>query len=176
MTMPPQQPPPPWGSWYEGNPRAWWNENPRRPPTGPDYRVSDAERNALADLLSKHYGDGRLDDEEFKARMDRTMSAKTQSDLAGLTTDLPRLDSEGQLPDRQSRHPHRRHSPLSGLGFVLGVVLTVSFVSWSVSSVFFAPHVAWLLVLIVGLLLWRRHSWRSWHRHHHRSHPTPPPF
>ena len=54
-------------------------------------RVSDAERAEVADRLSKHYGDGRLDQAEFNERLDRAMNAKTQADLNGLTDDLPEV-------------------------------------------------------------------------------------
>ena len=57
---------------------------------GRQLRVSDAERNEVAELLSKHYGDGRLDAAEFQERLDRAMSAKTRADLSGLLADLPR--------------------------------------------------------------------------------------
>jgi hypothetical protein len=136
--------------------------------------VSDAERNSLADLLAQHYGDGRLDDVEFKERMDRAMSAKTRSDLNGLTADLPRLG-----PDTPVAAPRHHHRPIRGVLFpVLAAVVVVSIVSWSLSSVFFfAPHVPWVLVAIVAVLLWRRQSWRSWHRHHdHPSGSATPPF
>jgi hypothetical protein len=132
--------------------------------------VSDAERNSLADLLAKHYSDGRLDDAEFKERMDRAMSAKTRSDLNGLTADLPRLGPERPVPV-----PPRRHR----LTPILGLVLAVGIVSWSLSSAFFfVPHVPWVLVAIVGVLLWRRHSWHVWHHHHDQQHSAsaPPPF
>ena len=32
----------------------------------PNMRISDAERTEVADRLSRHYGDGRLDSEEFE--------------------------------------------------------------------------------------------------------------
>jgi hypothetical protein len=41
------------------------------------------------------------------------------------------------------------------------------------------PHGPWLLVAIIGVLLWRRHSWhRHDHQHSHsqHSHSAPPPF
>lgn len=164
MNTPPQPPPPPW---------AWGYESVRRPPGGSDLRVSDAERNAMADLLAKHYGDGRLDDEEFKARIDRAMAAKTRSDMFGLTDDLPGLEAEGQAPVPPRRH---RYGLPRLPGLVIGVFLAIWIVSWSASSMLFSPHVPWLLVGIVGLLLWRHHSRRSWHRHHDHSHPAPPPF
>ena len=61
------------------------------PSTDATLRVSDAERNDVADKLSRHFADGRLDQAEFKERLDAAMSAKTQGDLAGLFDDLPPL-------------------------------------------------------------------------------------
>ena len=52
-------------------------------------RVSDADRNAVAEQLGVHYADGRLDQAEFDDRISRTMAAKTRGDLAGLFDDLP---------------------------------------------------------------------------------------
>ena len=52
-------------------------------------RVSDAERNEVADELSRNYGEGRLDETEFNHRLDQAMQAKTRSDLTGLLDDLP---------------------------------------------------------------------------------------
>ena len=52
-------------------------------------RISDAERAEVSDRLSKHYGDGRLDETEFSKRLDQAMHAVTQSDLNGLFDDLP---------------------------------------------------------------------------------------
>src|SRR6516165_3668847 len=51
-------------------------------------RVSDAERQAVADRLAEHFADGRLDQAEFDDRVGRAMSAKTRADLSGLFTDL----------------------------------------------------------------------------------------
>ena len=66
-------------------------------------RVSDAERNEVADKLSRHFADGRLDQAEFKERLDAAMSAKTQGDLAGLFDDLPPLASEPPPPPSRRR-------------------------------------------------------------------------
>ena len=52
-------------------------------------RVSDADRNAVAEQLGAHYADGRLDQAEFDERISRTMAAKTRGDLTGLFDDLP---------------------------------------------------------------------------------------
>ena len=62
----------------------------RRPgPADPHMRVSDAERAEVADRLSRHYGDGRLDQAEFEERLDQAMKAKTRADFGGLFADLP---------------------------------------------------------------------------------------
>jgi Domain of unknown function (DUF1707) len=55
----------------------------------PSLRVGDAERSEVADLLAKHYSDGRLDHAEFSERLDQAMKAKTISELTGLLADLP---------------------------------------------------------------------------------------
>ena len=68
----------------------------RRDTQAPDatMRASDTERNAVADKLSRHYAEGRLDEVEFKNRLDTAMSATTRGDLNGLFDDLPPLPSE----------------------------------------------------------------------------------
>lgn len=65
-----------------------------RPVPNAYLRVSDAERQQVADVLKQHATDGRLDQAEFEERLDRTLRAKTRADLSGLFDDLPRLDSE----------------------------------------------------------------------------------
>ena len=70
-----------------------WLLGPGRPQ--PDLRVSDADRQAIADQLSKHFGDGRLDQAEFDERLSQAMNAKTYRDLDGLLTDLPPTETSG---------------------------------------------------------------------------------
>jgi hypothetical protein len=55
----------------------------------PSLRASDADREATADRLRQHHIDGRLDQDEFQARLDRCFAAKTVGDLAELMRDLP---------------------------------------------------------------------------------------
>jgi uncharacterized protein DUF1707 len=55
----------------------------------PNLRASDADREATADRLRQHHIDGRLDQDEFQARLDRCFAAKTVGELAELTRDLP---------------------------------------------------------------------------------------
>ncbi len=52
-------------------------------------RVSDAERTEVADRLAVHFGDGRLNHDEFDERVAQAMTAKTRGELRGLFDDLP---------------------------------------------------------------------------------------
>src|ERR1700733_15523156 len=74
---------------------AWIQAATRRRTSYSDLRISDAERSEVADLLSKHYGDGRLDQAEFNERLDLAMKAKTYKDLSGLFADLPPTEAAG---------------------------------------------------------------------------------
>jgi|tagenome__1003787_1003787.scaffolds.fasta_scaffold20885782_3 hypothetical protein len=54
-----------------------------------DVRVSDREREAVADTLREHAAEGRLDPEELEERLTTAYAARTRGDLEGLTSDLP---------------------------------------------------------------------------------------
>ena len=137
----------------------------RGPSVDPQLRVSDAERAEVADRLSKHYSDGRLDQAEFNERLDRAMKAKTQADLAGLFTDLPALGGPGNPAPQQSGRPGNGHPFRRIIGLVLIVVITL--VLWHAVTVSFAPFFFWHILggsfipwLLVGLVifLWLRHG------------------
>jgi hypothetical protein len=70
--------------------------------TGAGLRVSDAERDAVAEELARHLQDGRLDAAEFDERVGRAMAARTQGDLDGLLADLPH-QAPGQPPAARPR-------------------------------------------------------------------------
>ena len=73
---------------YEG---PWHGVRISRSLPDPTMRVGDAERNQVAEALSQHYSDGRLDANEVKERLDKAIGAKTHGDLSGLLSDLPPL-------------------------------------------------------------------------------------
>ena len=114
---------PPWTFW-PGPP--WRGSVPPQ-----NLRVSDAERSQVADALSRHYSDGRLDETEFNDRLEKAMSAKTHADLAGLMTDLPRLvPTQAEAPPPPARRwPH--------LGLLVAVAVFAVIAAGSIT-----PHTA----------------------------------
>lgn len=62
---------------------------------GPGLRIGDAEREATAASLREHYAHGRLTIEEFQQRLDAAFAAKTEPDLAKITSDLPHAPAFG---------------------------------------------------------------------------------
>ena len=57
--------------------------------TGAQWRVGDAEREAVAGQLREHYAAGRLSIDEFRARLDAAYAARTADQLTRVTADLP---------------------------------------------------------------------------------------
>ena len=120
-------------------------------------RASDEERNAVADKLSRHFAEGRLDQAEFKTRLDAAMSATTRGELNGLFYDLPHLPADPPPPV-----PRRRH--VVPYLFLLAVVVIVAGAMLPWWPLY---HVPWVLFAIIGFCLWRWSGWRSYHHHHH---------
>jgi uncharacterized membrane protein len=129
-------------------------------------RVSNTERTEVADLLSKHYGDGRLDEDEFNERLDRAMKAKTQADLHELFADLPDSPAAMAGPEEPKTvvKPPRRRPLLPRLLFIIVAVLVVSAVWHAVMHPFWGLamggfYVPWLLIAAVAFLVWRSGVW-----------------
>jgi Domain of unknown function (DUF1707) len=126
-------------------------------------RASDDERNAVADKLSRHYAEGRLDEVEFKNRLDTAMSATTRGDLNGLFDDLPRLQSEAPPPPPR----HRRILP-----WVL-VVILVAIAAGTTMPFYPLYHVPWFLFAVIAFFVWRRAAGHQLHSHHRHQMPGP---
>jgi Domain of unknown function (DUF1707) len=141
---------PPWGS-------------RRASQANPDMRVSNAERAEVADRLSKHYGDGRLDEEEFNERLDRAMKAKTQSDLRALFADLPDLPDLPGSSKEVKPMPQQRSLFPRILLFVLLIIaasalwhaLTPPFLGLALGGL----YVPWLIIAVIAFLVWRSGAW-----------------
>lgn len=52
-------------------------------------RAADADRDRVAGILGTAYSEGRLSKDEYDARLDSALSARTFADLDRLLTDLP---------------------------------------------------------------------------------------
>jgi len=118
-------------------------------------RVSDAERQAVADRLAEHFAEGRLDQAEFDERVARAMSAKTRADLNGLFDDLPEPATRRpqDSPSTLSARPRRRHP-------VLLLVLVAVIILAAAHAVFAGPWL-WLGLAVAAVLLVTRGTRRS---------------
>ncbi|HSR83996.1 MAG TPA: DUF1707 domain-containing protein [Streptosporangiaceae bacterium] len=67
-----------------------------------ELRVSDAERDHVADFLSGHAAAGRLTTTELEQRLDRAYAARTSGELAEIVRDLP-----GLAPAAKQARPRR---------------------------------------------------------------------
>ena len=131
-------------------------------------RVSDADRNSVAELLGQHYADGRLDQAEFDERISRTMTAKTRGDLAGLFDDLPDTGPSGAGPfgpgpvdSIPPRGPRRRGGIMRPLLLLLAVFICANIAWHAFTSLFFIQPLVWAVVVVAVILLVKR----SGHRH-----------
>jgi hypothetical protein len=110
-------------------------------------RVSDAEREEVAETLRREHVNGRIDVVEFQDRLERCLAAKTYADLDALLADLP--GSEPARPRRSLTWP----API-----VLVPIALIALVA--------ATHgrVLWLAFPFFCFFVLRPLVWGSWHR------------
>jgi hypothetical protein len=129
-------------------------------------RVGDAERQQVADALSTHYSEGRLDAVEFNERMTQAMGAKTRADLSGLLTDLPGSAPAAAPPPKPVHHRSRL------LAIVLLAIIIVGAVSALAPPFIGSSHIPWLLIAVVAFIFWRRARFPHHRFHHHLDQAT----
>lgn len=104
---------------------------------GPNMRVGDAEREAVASQLREHYADGRLTLDELNERLDLALSAKTRADLNGVLRDLPAAPRQ-VVPAQPAREQHRAQTP--GYSLLAPVMALVWMVAAIAGGVFLFGH------------------------------------
>ena len=109
----------------------------------PHLRAADADREAVAELLSDALAKGRLDVVEFGDRLDRAFAARTVGELVALTSDLPRPSVRQSFPAARSRW-----------------VTVLLWLAWSMWSVLAAGTVA--LWLLLAMLAGFTEPWPLW--------------
>jgi hypothetical protein len=125
-----------------------------------DKRCTSADRDAVADELSLHYQAGSLNLEEFNTRLDKAMSAILESDLNGLSLDLPELPGR-QMPQPQTqavqRKPYAPRSRSETWVVQNWLAIGVSIAIVTVSSILFhgtgdGGYAYLMIVLLCGLV------------------------
>ena len=92
-------------------------------------RASDADRESAIDVLNEAFAEGRITIEEHGARVERAYSARTYTELAAVSADLPDGPA-GARPARAVGEPgtdlaaaaHRRTNPLAVAALVCGLI------------------------------------------------------
>jgi hypothetical protein len=111
-------------------------------------RVGDKERDAVAEVLRQQHTEGRLDTDEFEARLERCMAAKTYAQLDELLADFP--------PDRENR-ARQRPFPTRRIWPPVFLLLPVALIA----AIAFGGHVAWLAFPLIFFFVVRPLIWRS---------------
>lgn len=103
---------------------------PRPPRQAAGKRIGDAERDRAASALSDHFAAGRLDRDEFDARLTAAYGARKAADLEPLFRDLPEPSSQPRTVDRpgsRAQRPLRFFAvPLLPVLLLVAVVTTVA--------------------------------------------------
>jgi hypothetical protein len=121
---------------------------------GSGIRIGDAEREAAATSLREHYARGRLTLEEFQQRLDAVFAAKTDTELASVTRDLPHTSPYAApwpptgptgVPVPGPGYPQ---DPTQGYQYRGGRARPYSSFSWFGMAIFF------LFVVLIATVAW----------------------
>jgi hypothetical protein len=122
-------------------------------------RVSDQQREEVAQAIRDHYAAGRLNEDELTERVTAAYSARTESDLAELVKDLPRLPV---TPQQQKAELRQRRSQLqsrlvqeAGGGAIAFAVCTAIWASNGASGSFWPIWVALVTLVVLARSAWR---------------------
>ncbi len=137
-------------------------------------RVSDADREQVAERLRDHFAAGRLTSEELDERLATALNAKTVRDLRAVMADLPEPapvgPQAGQVPpDWRTHGPvygYRRGPRILPLALIALFALIVLPSAGFVLAAFLKLILLfWLVACVAGLFAagrYRRHGHRHW--------------
>jgi Domain of unknown function (DUF1707) len=140
-------------------------------------RVSDADRERVAERLREHFAEGRLTSDEFDERLNAALNAKTVRDLSGVMTDLPEPEP-APAPSRRPSHPagwhgyrpaYRRGPRLLPLAIIaLLIAVAIPSTAWFFLAFLKIVVIAWLVMCVLGIFAaarFRRHVRRHYREH-----------
>lgn len=108
------------------------------PSSRPELRAGDADRDRVAELLRRHYADGRLTSDEFSQRTDAAYAARTYGELDALTTDLPALPAAATpvapVARRRGEELAKERREFHGHLIVYAVINLALVVIWALTS------------------------------------------
>ena len=116
-------------------------------------RASRADRERVIDLLKAAFVQGRLDRDEFDARIGLAVASRTYGELAAVTADIP-AELVGALPCRPPVRARRRvpfNTAVTGgacMALLVNVGLVATLLSWGPVAV-----VLFVVFTIIGTIL-----------------------
>ena len=136
-------------------------------------RVSDADREHVAERLREHFAAGRLTSDELDERLATALNAKTVGDLRAVMADLPEptpVEPQGlqDTPDWTYRpvYGYRRGPRLLPLAtFLLLAVIVLPSAGFVIAAFLKVILLFWLVVCVAGVFAaarFRRHARRYW--------------
>jgi hypothetical protein len=128
-------------------------------------RASRAAREQAIDALKAAFVQGRLTKDEFDARVGLTFTARTGTELAAVTADIPARLAGDQLPGERSRPRSSNAVRWGAAGFITPAMIAAAFVVASVRGTgyevvgFVLAFAYFMFWLSIGTnMLWEWHS------------------
>ena len=132
---------------------------PRAQAAAAGLRASRADRERVIDLLKAAFVQGRLDRDEFDARIGQALASRTYGELSAVTADIP-AELTGALPRRPPGRTRRRipfNTAVTGAAFMAGLLnmgMMAALLSRSpVAVVLFAVFTVIGTILAIGAMV-----------------------
>ena len=125
-------------------------------------RASRAERERVIDLLKAAFAQGRLDRNEFDARIGQALASRTYGELAAVTADIP-AEPTAALPRRPPARARRRipfNAAVTGGACMAGLVnlgmIAALLIRSPVAVVLFVVFAVIGVILAIGAMITAR--------------------